>query len=307
MQIHGIFPALITPFASDESVSLSALKENICLYNETSVAGYVVLGSTGESVMLSREEADSILVAAKEAAAPNKILIAGTGAESTAETIARTKRAAVLGYPVRSRQNSLLLQARLSRRNLYSSLPRRRRRFSHSHPSLFRPAIHRHHPRNSRNPRLSLSIPTSSASKTALETCSASGKSLPDAPPFFEVLTGGVCRHLSVRLVVGARGAVLALAAALPEKCAELYDLFQRGQHESAKQLQLLLVQASKRIVSENGIPGVKYAMDLRGYHGGLPRLPLLLSTETQKRSHRRNRRPTPPRCRPRLKCRQRH
>jgi 4-hydroxy-2-oxoglutarate aldolase len=98
MNLQGIFPALVTPFASDESVSLSALKQNICLYNETAVAGFVVLGSTGESVMLSREEADSILVVAKEAAAPNKILLAGTGAESTAETIARTKRAAVLGY-----------------------------------------------------------------------------------------------------------------------------------------------------------------------------------------------------------------
>jgi len=59
-----------------------------------------VLGSTGESVLLSREEADLLLAAVKEAAAPGRILIAGTGAESTAETIARTRRAAALGYQV---------------------------------------------------------------------------------------------------------------------------------------------------------------------------------------------------------------
>ena len=60
MNINGIFPALTTPFSSDESISLAAVRENIRRYNDTAIAGFVVLGSTGESVMLSREEADSI-------------------------------------------------------------------------------------------------------------------------------------------------------------------------------------------------------------------------------------------------------
>ncbi|MGB2635072.1 MAG: dihydrodipicolinate synthase family protein, partial [Candidatus Acidiferrum sp.] len=80
MDIHGVFPALITPFAFDETVSLAGVVENVCRYNETAIAGFVVLGSTGEAVMLSREEADSVLAAVQEAASPNKILIAGTGA-----------------------------------------------------------------------------------------------------------------------------------------------------------------------------------------------------------------------------------
>jgi len=67
-------------------------------YNQTDLAGYVVLGSTGESVLLSSKETEAILATAKEAAAPGKRLLAGTGAESTAETIARTKHAADLGY-----------------------------------------------------------------------------------------------------------------------------------------------------------------------------------------------------------------
>src|SRR5260370_19141500 len=100
MVINGIFPAVTTAFATDGTVSLSGVRQNIARYNQTAVAGYVVLGSTGESVMLSREEADSILVAAREAGIAEKLLIAGTGAESTAETIAKTKRAAALGYQV---------------------------------------------------------------------------------------------------------------------------------------------------------------------------------------------------------------
>ncbi len=283
MELRGIFPALVTPFASDESVSLSALQANICLYNETGVSGLVILGSTGESVMLTREEADSILVAAKEAAAPNKILIAGTGAESTAETIARTKRAAVLGYRV----------ALVKTPYYYKPVYRAENYFRHYRAVADASPI----------PILLYSVPQFTG--VTLETpeililaehpnivgikdstghVQRAGELVAHAPLSFHVLTGGAA-VIYPSLVVGARGAVLALASALPEKCAELYDLFRAGQHEKAKQLQLLLVQASKRIATENGIPGIKYAMDLRGYQGGLPRLPLLPVNETQKRA----------------------
>ena len=76
------------------------IKHNIGKYNATGMAGYVANGSTGESVLLSRKEVETVLIAVKESAAPGKLLIAGTGAESTAETIERTKRAAELGYHV---------------------------------------------------------------------------------------------------------------------------------------------------------------------------------------------------------------
>src|SRR5690349_17700660 len=98
MDVSGIFPALTTPFSSDGSVSIADLKHNIQMYNRVGLAGYVVMGSTGESVLLSKSEMDAVLVAVKETASRDKKLIAGTGAESTAETIERTKRAAELGY-----------------------------------------------------------------------------------------------------------------------------------------------------------------------------------------------------------------
>lgn len=283
MDIRGIYPALVTPFAFDESVSLSAVKENICRYNQTSLAGYVVLGSTGESVMLSREEADAILAAAKEAAAPAKLLIAGTGAESTAETIVRTKRAAVLGYPV------ALVKTPYYYKPVYraETYIRHYRAVADASPipillysvpqftgiTLETPEI------------LTLAThPNIVGIKDSSGNIQRVGEIVAGAPSDFRVLTGGAA-VIYPALAVGARGAVLALAAALPEKCAELYDLVQRGQHEQARQLQHLLVQASKRIVGENGIAGVKYAMDLRGFHGGLPRLPLLPLAEEKKQS----------------------
>jgi len=281
MEFRGVFPALTTPFEADGGVSLSGLKENIRHYNKTGLAGYLVLGSTGESVMLSREEADAVLVAVKEAAAPGKLLIAGTGAESTAETIARTKRAAALGY-----------QAALVKTPYY-------------YKPVYRAETYLRHYRAvadaSPIPVLLYSVPAFTG--VTLETpeilalaehgniagikdSSGSvqrvGEVVSGAPAKFQVLTGGAA-VVYPALCVGARGAILALASALPEKFVELYDLVTQGRHEQAKSLQLALASTSKCIVTENGIAGVKYAMDLRGYHGGLPRLPLLPLTEEKK------------------------
>ncbi len=283
MEIRGIFPALVTPFASDASVSLATVSGNICRYNDTAISGYVVLGSTGESVMLSREEADSVLATVREAAAPSKLLIAGTGAESTAETIARTKRAAVLGYPV------ALVKTPYYYKPVYraETYIRHYRAVADASPipillysvpqftgiTLETPEI------------LTLAAhPNIVGIKDSSGNVQRVGEIVAGAPADFRVLTGGA-GVIYPALTVGATGAILALAAAFPEKCSELYDLVQRGQHEQARKLQHLLVQASKRIVSDHGIAGVKYAMDLRGYQGGLPRLPLLPLTEEQKRS----------------------
>ena len=80
------------------AVALTRLRENIARYNKTGLAGYVSNGSTGESVLLKWEEVYRVWETARDSAAPGKILIAGTGAESTAETIEHTHRAATIGY-----------------------------------------------------------------------------------------------------------------------------------------------------------------------------------------------------------------
>src|SRR6185437_11060783 len=98
--LKGIYPAVTTPFSADGSVALSRLRENIARYNKTRVAGYVLNGSTGESVLLRWEEIERVWDAARDSAAPGKILIAGTAAESTAETIEHTNRAAAIGCQV---------------------------------------------------------------------------------------------------------------------------------------------------------------------------------------------------------------
>src|SRR4029077_21181518 len=98
MQLQGIIPALTTPFDNQGELALERMRENILTYNQTELSGYLAVGSTGESVLLSRAEFEKVLAAVREAAAPGRILIAGTGVDSTPETIRRTEIAASLGY-----------------------------------------------------------------------------------------------------------------------------------------------------------------------------------------------------------------
>ncbi len=282
MDFSGIYPALTTPFASDGSVSLADLKYNLQQYNRTGIAGYVVIGSTGESVLLSKAEMESVLVTVKETASRDKKLIAGTGAESTAETIERTKRAAELGY-----------DAALVKTPYY-------------YKPAYKPEVYFQHYRRvadaSPIPVLLYSVPQFTG--VALEPPEvaklaehpniagikeSSGNVLRVAEiiagvsPDFQVLVGSAA-SVYPSIVVGARGAILALASALPEKCVELYDLIRQGRHEKARELHTVILRASKLVVSEGGIAGVKYVMDQRGYHGGVPRLPLLPLQDEQKK-----------------------
>src|ERR1700688_2184145 len=98
MLLHGIFPPITTPFYPDGKVYFKKLESNVERYSRTPVAGIVVEGSTGEAILLSDEERRDVLKAVRAAAAPNKVLIAGTGIESAVETLRLTEYAAELGY-----------------------------------------------------------------------------------------------------------------------------------------------------------------------------------------------------------------
>ena len=282
MNFSGVFAALTTPFVHDGSVSLPDLKHNVHRYNQTDLAGYVALGSTGEAVLLTRAEMDGILATVKESAAKGKKLLAGAGAESTAETIERTKRAAEFGY------DAVLVKTPYYYKPAYKPevLIAHYRRVADESPI----------------PVMLYSIPQftgialGSAEVTALaehpniigiKDSSGNVQGVAEivaaTPPAFQILVGSAA-SVYPSMAIGARGAILALACALPEKCVALFELFRQGHHEKARELQSTLVRASKLIVSELSIAGVKYAMDQRGYRGGIPRSPLLPLHHEQKK-----------------------
>jgi len=100
MLLQGIFPPITTPFYPEGNVYFRKLEHNVARYSKTPVAGIVVLGSTGESVMLSDIERRDVLREAAEIAAANKVLVGGTGMESADETLQLTEYAAKVGYDV---------------------------------------------------------------------------------------------------------------------------------------------------------------------------------------------------------------
>ena len=98
MLLSGIFPPITTPFYPDGEVYYKKLEANVERYSRTPVAGIVVQGSTGEAILLSDQERRDVFKTAIAAAAPHKVMIAGTGIESAHETLALTEYAAELGY-----------------------------------------------------------------------------------------------------------------------------------------------------------------------------------------------------------------
>ena len=246
MKLTGIFAALTTPFDATGAIAPDHMRANIGRYNRTSLAGYLVIGSTGESVFLHRAEVERVLEAVRETAAPGRILIAGTGVESTAETISRTEFAANLGY------DYALIQT----------------------PQYFKPMLNpeayiEHYFRvadASRIPVLLYSVPqftgvaleadlvarlAEHANIAGMKDSSGNvgrlGEIMASAPENFDLLTGAA-GTLYPSMVLGARGGILALANFLPELCVELLYSGSRGDDAAkARELQRRLLPASKR------------------------------------------------------------
>jgi len=281
VEIAGVFPALTTPYREDGSVGPELFARNIARYNRTGLSGYVVLGSTGESVMLSPSEGESLLAAAKEAAAPGKVLVAGTGAESTAATIARTKRAAEFGFDV------ALVKTPYYYKPAYKAevFVRHYRSVADASPIpvlLYSVPIFTGVTLDTPEILALAEHPNIIGIKDSSGVIQRVVEVVADAGPSFRVLTGGAA-VLYPALVAGARGAILALASALPERSVAVYESWKNGRYAEALAQQRELAAASKIIVTEAGIGGLKYAMDLRGYHGGVPRLPLPPPSEAKK------------------------
>jgi 4-hydroxy-2-oxoglutarate aldolase len=281
MKLEGIFPPVTTPFAADGSIDLPHLRENLLRYNRTSLTGYAVNGSTGESVLLSWSEIERVWAAAREVAAPEKILIAGTGAEATDETIEHTNRAATLGYRV----------ALVRTPHYYK-------------PQMNLEAETEHFLRvadAARIPVLIYSVPvfTGLVVDAALVTRLAEhpniigikdssgdlrgiSEIIAAAPTHFQTLVGSAST-LYASIERGAVGAILAVACILPELCVELYEAARTGHSDRAQALQRALEPVSA-LVSRRGIPAIKHALDHLDYYGGPPRRPLLPLDDSAKR-----------------------
>lgn len=273
MKLHGIFAPLTTPYAGDGSVSLAHLRNNIARYNKTGLAGYAMNGSTGESVLQLWDDIYRMWETAREAAAPNKILIAGTGAESTSETIEHTNRAASLGYPVALVRTPSFYKPAMSESALAEHYVRVADAAKipilvysvpvFTHIAVEAPLV----ARVSKHPNI-VGMKDSSGSVQGIADIIAA------VPKEFQTLAGSAST-LYESLEKGAVGAILALACAFPDLCVEIYEAARAGDKVRAHSLAQKLIAPAKMFGPQYGIAGLKYALDRLGYHGGAPRGPL--------------------------------
>jgi dihydrodipicolinate synthase/N-acetylneuraminate lyase len=282
MQLKGIIPALTTPFDAQGALALDRLRENVAAYNRTGLSGYLAVGSTGESVLLSRAEFEKVLATVREAAAPGRILIAGTGVDSTVETISRAEAAADLGYHFalictpcffKPLMTSEVLLEHYRRVADASRIPI----LLYSVPQFTGIAIEA-----DLAARLA-EHPNIAGMKDSSGNVDRVGAILAAVPETFQLVTGAANTVYS-SMQLGAKGAILALADFLPETCVALYGAVMADDDRKSLGLQRRILQASNRIVGAMGIAGVKYAMDCRRYYGGPVRPPLLPLGATQKK-----------------------
>lgn len=282
MKLQGIFPPLTTPFHADGSLALDRLRDNVKKYEATGIAGYVATGSTGESVLLQRRETEEVWATIAEAAGPEKILIAGTGTDSTAETIDRTKRAAELAYhfalvktpyyyknqmtPDAWAEHFLrVAQASPIPLLIYNVPPFTG--VSVEAPLVARLAQHEN----------IAGIKESSGVVQRVEEIIAA------VPHGFQTLVGSGTTFAAA-MSMGAVGGILAIADVFPALCVELYEAARAGDAPRARALQYRLLEPTRTLVSRLGIPALKYAMECVGFYGGPARAPFLPLTEAQKR-----------------------
>jgi len=381
MLLHGIFPPITTPFYPDGRVYLKKLEHNVEHYSKTPIAGIVVLGSTGEAIMLSDDERREVLKTARQACAPHKVLIAGTGAESALETLRLTEYTAELGYDAALVRTPFFYRPQLKPANIlafyrtvadHSPIPiliysvpvftgydmppelvielaghpniigikesggdaekiarmvegtRHIKRvatvtatFAAVTPRMIKAA-------KSESPveggeLVSIGALRSPEAKgghggTGVPARTTEGHAATDAPSAasgqalgraagvsanplasasgnvntrqkevgFQILAG-TAQRLLPGLNAGAVGGVLAFATPAPTACYEIYAAWKEGDASLARVKQERISASATRVASELGIPGLKYALDLNGYYGGPPRLPLLPLTSDLK------------------------
>ena len=272
-KIEGVFAPIATPFNAEGEIEFGKFAENLAKFDKTRLAGIVVLGSNGEFAMLSRQEKIDLVAAVRKGLSADKMVIGGTGCESLKETIELTKEAADNGADA-----ALIINPSYYKRDLNESTLEKF--FSAAADASPIPVMVYNMPGNS-GINLSANLIVKLSAHTNIigvkDSCGnivQISETIAGVPSDFSVFAGSGS-YLFVTTVLGGKGGTLAAANVAPDLFAEIYDLCQKKDYEKARKLQLDILQLNACVTSRHGIGGMKAAMDLAGFFGGAPRLPL--------------------------------
>ncbi|MHB8909127.1 MAG: dihydrodipicolinate synthase family protein [Syntrophales bacterium] len=277
-ELSGVLTPMVTPFKGDR-VMFHGLIANVEKMNETALAGYFVLGTNGEYKSLSVGERVEVLRTVVKYRAKGKVVMAGTGFESTKETIDMTLRAADEGADMASllmphffpkKMTPEVLAGFITEVADASPIPV----LLYNNPSVASGVTIKADLVNLVKEHPNVIGMKDSSHDTYRENLDA-------AKGWMCVLAGSANYFLDL-LRAGGTGGVLSLANVFPDACARLYTLFREGKTQEAEELNRALIGLNKEVSGSFGVAGVKAAMDLAGFSGGVPRKPLLPLTGEQ-------------------------
>jgi 4-hydroxy-2-oxoglutarate aldolase len=278
--LSGMIAPITTPFCNDE-VSIEQLEENVRRYAKTRLTGLFALGSNGEGASLSDTEKLMVLEVVSRAKSSEQCLIAGVGHESTRQTVLFAKEAVRLGAEYAAVITPFYHKKALTDDALIGY-------YSDVADQISIPVLVYNAP----------GFTGMTISPRVVEVLSTHGNILgmKDSSPanmsrYLEVCGGsfavlsGTMNTLLPALLLGASGGVVSLADAFPSACCEMYDSAKKHELAMAREMHFRLSRLNRAVSGTLGVAGVKYAMNLAGYHGGDPRLPLLPLTAIEKAS----------------------
>ena len=277
--LKGVYSPMCTPFLDDE-IDFKGLEKNIEKMNASGLKGYFILGTNGEYKTLSEDEQFKIVELFVKKTAKNKVVMAGTGAESTRETIRLTKKAADYGV----KMASVLMPYFFVKKITDDVMIRHVLDVADKAPI---PVVLYNNPSVSAGVTISTKVLDAVAKHPNVAGIKDSGKdtwlaNVAYDGPEFSVLAGSAGYFFDL-IQKGGTGGVLSLANVIPDVCAKLYEYCVAGKKEEATKLKDQIELLNKKISGSHGVAGVKAAMDIVGFAGGTPRRPLFGLTKADK------------------------
>jgi 4-hydroxy-2-oxoglutarate aldolase len=272
-KLKGAYAPIPTPFEVNEEISYGKLKSNLDKWAASKLDGLVICGSNGEFPLLDEAEKIELFGFARKNFPAGRGIIAGTGCESLQATLRLTNKAAEVGcdaalvltpWYYKGGMNNDVLKAFFTELADKSKIP----------------VILYNMPRNTGVEMNSALISDLSKHQNIIGIKDSSGnivqiaETIKHSAKDFAVFAGSAS-FLYSSLMLGAAGGTMALANCLPDKCVELIELFTKGEHQKAQELQILLLDINAAVTSKFGIGGMKAACELMGLYGGPLRKPL--------------------------------
>ena len=272
MDLSGIYPPIATPFRNDE-VDYAGLAHNVRRWMTTGVRGLLALGSNGEAAYVDENEAERVVATAREGVPRDRVLLAGTGRQSTRATIEATTRAARAGADAVLVLTPYFLKSQMTADVFVEHF----RAVADASPV---PVL-----LYNNTSVTSVNLPPDAVAalsehpnivglKDSNGDVGQVAATIARMPPAFTLLVGSAAT-LFPSMMVGAAGGIIAVANVVPDVCVKLYDLVRAGCHDEARALQRRLTPLAVAVTGTYGVAGLKAAMEMAGYVGGMTRMPL--------------------------------